>query len=108
MLNKMFFKFGTVSRSFCSICNSEEETPFHTFDDCTHTQSLWNQRQTYISENLVIPCLIPQSAMFGFIDTQQENRVIINHLLLIFKFNVYKSRRLKILNFLRLKLDIIK
>ena len=46
--------------------------------------------------------------MFGFIDTQQENRVIINHLLLIFKFNVYKSRRLKILNFLRLKSDIIK
>ena len=46
--------------------------------------------------------------MFGFIDTQQENRVIINHLLLIFKLNVYKSRDLKTLNFLRLKSDIIK
>ena len=46
--------------------------------------------------------------MFGFIDTQQENRVIIYHLLLLFKFNVYKSRDRKILIFLRLKLDIIK
>ena len=46
--------------------------------------------------------------MFGFIDIQQENRVIINHLLLIFKLNVYKSRDLKRLNFLRLKSDIIK
>ena len=46
--------------------------------------------------------------MFGFIDTQQENRVIIYHLLLLFKFNVYKSRDLKILIFLRLKADIIK
>ena len=46
--------------------------------------------------------------MFGFIDTQQENRVIIYHLLLLFKFNVYKSRDRKILVFLRLKLDIIK
>ena len=46
--------------------------------------------------------------MFGFIDTQQENRVIIDHLLLIFKFNLYKSKDLKILNFLRLKSDIIK
>ena len=108
MLKKMFFKFGIVSRSFCSICISEEETPFHNFDDCTHTKSLWNQLQTYISENLVIPCLIPQNAMFGFIGTQQENCVIIDHLLLIFKFNLYKSRDLKILNFLRLKSDIIK
>ena len=46
--------------------------------------------------------------MFGFIDTQQINRVIINHLLFIFKLNVYKSRVLKTLIFLRLKLDIIK
>ena len=55
-----------------------------------------------------MPCLTPQSAMFGFIVIQQENRVIINHLLLIFKLNVYKSRDLKRLNFLRLKSDIIK
>ena len=46
--------------------------------------------------------------MFGFIDTQQVNRVIINHLLFIFKFNVYKSRDLKTLNFLRLKSNINK
>ena len=46
--------------------------------------------------------------MFGFIDTQQVNRVIINHLLFIFKFNVYKLRVLKTLIFLRLKSDIIK
>ena len=46
--------------------------------------------------------------MFGFTDIQQENRVIITHLLLLFKFNVYKSRDLKTLKFLRLKSDIIK
>ena len=45
--------------------------------------------------------------MFGFIDTQQENRVFIYHLVLIFKFHVYKSRDLKTLNFLRFKSDII-
>ena len=46
--------------------------------------------------------------MFGFTDIQQENRVIITHLLLLFKFNGYKSRDLKTLKFLRLKSDIIK
>ena len=98
----MLFKFGIVSRSLCSFYKSEEETPFHFFHDCNHTQNLWNQLQTYSSEKPVISCLTPQSAMFGFIDTQQEKRVTINHLLLIFKFNVYKSRDLKTLNFLRL------
>ena len=37
--------------------------------------------------------------MFGFTDAQQENRVVTSPLLLIFKFNVYKSRDLKTLNF---------
>ena len=96
----MLFKFGIVPRSFCSFCNSEEETPFHVFHDCTHTQSLWNQLQTYISKNLDTPCLTLQSAMFGFIDTQQENRVIINHLLLIFEFNVDKLMLIKSLSLL--------
>ena len=103
----MLFEFGIVSRSLCSFCNSEEETSCYIFHDCTHTQNLWNELQPYISENLVIPCLKPQSAMFGFIDFQQENRVITNHLLLIFKFNDYKSRGLKTLNFLCLKSDIL-
>ena len=38
--------------------------------------------------------------MFGFIDTQQENRVIINHLLLIFEFNVDKLMLIKSLSLL--------
>ena len=50
---------------------------------------------------------VSQSAMFSFIDFQQENRVIANHLLLIFKFNDCKSRGLKTLNFLCLKSDIL-
>ena len=100
----MLFKFGIVSRSLCSFCNSEEETPFHIFHDCTHTQNLWNQLQTYISENLIIPYLTPQSAMEN---RYQEIRVIINHFLHIFKFCVYKSRHLKTLNLLHLKSDII-
>ena len=42
-LNKILFKFGIVSRSFCSFCNSKKEIAFHIFHDCTLTQNLWNQ-----------------------------------------------------------------
>ena len=98
----MLFKFGILSRTLFSFSNPEEETPFHFSHDYTHTKNLWNQLQTYISKNLIIPCLTPQSAMSGFINTQQEHCVIINHLLLILKINVYKSRDLKTLFFLLL------
>ena len=85
-------KFGIVSRSLCTFCNADKETPFHIFLDFTQTQNLWDQRQTYISENLVIPCLTPQSVMFNVIDTQLENLFIINHLLL--KFNIFLSQEI--------------
>ena len=88
----MLFKFGIVSRSLCTFCNADKETPFHIFLDFTQTQNLGDQRQTYISENLGIPCLTPQSVMFNVIDTQLENRVIINHLLL--KFNIFLSQEI--------------
>ena len=42
-LNKILFKFGIVSRSFCSFCNSKKEIAVHIFHDCTLTQNLWNQ-----------------------------------------------------------------
>ena len=45
--------------------------------------------------------------MFGFTGTPNSKIVITNHLLLIFEFNVYKSRDLKTLEFLRLKSDIV-
>ena len=73
----------------------------------SHTKKLSNQLQTLICGNLVIPCLTPQSSTFDFMDTQQENPVIINRLPLLFKFTVYKSRDLKTLNFLSLEADLI-
>ena len=99
----MLFIFGIVLRFLFTFCKSHEETPFYTFHDCPRTQNLWNHGQTYISENLVIPCLTPESAIFGFINNQLKNRFIINYLLLIFNF-----RNLKNLHFLRLKSDFTK
>ena len=46
--------------------------------------------------------------MFSFIDTQQENHVIKNYMLFMFKFNFYKSRVLKTLNLQGVKSGIFK
>ena len=84
-LNKMLFKYGKSGSPLCSFCNVKEETPYHLFYECSHTISLWNQLRHFLSNSLNIPLLTPQSAIFGFIN-QKENFLIINHLLLIFKF----------------------
>ena len=89
-LNKMLFLFGITKNSMCSFCKTQEETIMHSFYDCVYTQLLWKKLQTYLSSHLSIPTLTPQSAIFGFIDI--EDFKIVNHILIIFKFCVYKNK----------------
>ena len=78
-LNKMLFRFGKSGSPLCSFCNLKNETPYHLFYECSHTNSLWNQLRHFLSNSLNIPLLTPQSAIFGFIN-QKENFLILNHL----------------------------
>ena len=105
-LNKSLFRFGIVTDSLCSFCKVFDESPLHLFHDCTFTQTLWNQLRNYLCENIVIPPLTSQSAIFGFTDTKIDNYLILNHLLLIFKFYIYKARASNYLNFYCLKSNI--
>ena len=105
-LNKMLFLFGITKNSMCSFCKTQEETIMHSFYDFIHTQLLWKKLQTYLSSHLSIPTLTPQSAIFGFIDI--EDFKIVNHILIIFKFCIYKSRNKINLNFEYLKHRITK
>ena len=90
-LNKMLFKFGKSGSPLSCFCNLKNETSYHLFYECSHTNSLWNQLRHFLSNSLNIPPLTPQSAIFGFIN-QKENFLIINQLLFIFKFYIYNSR----------------
>ena len=103
----MLFKFGKSESPLCSFCNLKNETPYHLFYECSHTNSLWNQLRHFLSNSLNIPLLTPQSAIFGFIN-QKENFLIINHLLFIFKFYIYNSRSSCKLNIEYLKTIIYK
>ena len=53
---------------------------------------MWNCIQLYIPGKIALPALTQQSGIFGFTDVLDQNYIVINHLLLIFKYNVYKSR----------------
>ena len=46
-----------------------------------------------------LPHLIPQSAIFGFLDISNKGYLIVNHLLLLFKYYIFNARDLKHLVF---------
>ena len=102
-VNQKLFLFRTVSSPLCSFRNREEEINLHTFYYCIFTKALWNDLKNSFEGFLQLPDLTPQSAMFGFLDINTNVYLISNHLLLIFKFYVYKARTIKEVNFNILK-----
>ena len=50
-LKKMPFKFGKSGSPLCSFCNLKDETPYHLFYECNHTNSLWDQLRYFLSNS---------------------------------------------------------
>ena len=105
-LNQKLFHFGTISEPKCLICNLYDETPQHLFYECIYRQHLCNHLQIYISGKIALPDLTPQSVVFGFTNVLDQNCIIVNHLIPIFKYNVYNSRANNTLSFQSLKYGI--
>ena len=59
---------------------------------CTN---VWTQLRLYLAEKIDLL----QSAIFGFVDVQDQNDLLLNHVLLMFKRNIYSSRLKNYLNF---------
>ena len=106
-LNNMLFRFRKVDSPLCLYCNEEEETPLHLFHSCLKTKQLWNKLRQYFSQFINIQPSTPQSSIVGIFHNNQHS-VIINHLLLIFKFYIYGARNTKQLTFGNLKIVIKK
>ena len=98
-LNKKLFIFGIVNTPLCSFCGSEEETTLHLFLNCTICNKVWLDLKNFLKNDIDIPLLSPQSAIFGFLEEDNNMFVTINQLLLLFKYFVYKSRDSKKLSF---------
>ena len=90
-LNKKLFLFGKVESPLCSFCHLEEETPLHIFFYCQFSKTLWvNLVSKY--DTLNWPIMTPQSAVLGFVDSNNEEIILTNHLLLIYKIFIFQSR----------------
>ena len=105
----MIFTFGKIKTPLCSFCHSYDETIKHIFLECICVKQLWNHLRLFLTNDISLPLLTPQAAIFGFINGI-ENSVykITSHILLIFKLHVYKSRERGTLELSRLINEIKK
>ena len=101
------FKFNIVSSLLRSICNSENKTPFHLFYSCNHTRSPCSKIQELMNSEILLPQNTPEGAFFSFPDNT-ENFEILNHLHLVYKYYLFKSRDTRKISLERLKKNIIK
>ena len=108
-LNKMLFTFGKTKTPLCSFCHSCDETIKHIFLECICVKQLWNHLRLFLTNDISLPILMPQTAIFGFPNGIENNVYkITNHILLIFKLHVYKSRERGTLELSRLINEIKK
>ena len=97
-LNQQLFKMGITSTDKCTYCLSSVENIQHLFCECIVINRLWSNIQNKFSSKVLIPNLTVKSAFIGFSDIDNDNYILINHLLLIFKQYVYSKRNTNFLN----------
>ena len=91
---------NSIATAFCKMI---EDTPLHLCYNCIKTKLLWDQWKELISnETLSFPSLTPQSAILGHINLS-DDYLLINHIILIYKFYIYNSRNRGYLNIEHLK-----
>ena len=63
----------------------------HLFCGCTITQCLWDKLRLKLKDNVTLPPLTPQAAIFSFPLADCQSYLIQNHILLISKLCIYAS-----------------
>ena len=97
-LNKKLYLFGITKSPLCSYYNTFDETPIHLFCECNCTKYLWLQLNRHFRSDLTFPVLTLQTAILGLVNDFVSNIHLINHILLLFKLYIYKSRNKHRLN----------
>ena len=104
-LSQKLFLFCKHNTSLYSFCNLEDKTVIHLFVHCSKTIQLWCTVIEYFNRKIHI---IPQSAIFGFLEADDKVFLILNHLWLLLKYYIYVSSSSKILSFEAILKSIMK
>ena len=108
-LSNKFYKYKFTNSPLYSFCIHENETTLHIFYSYYCACRLLSQLDLFLEQNLIPLYLLLQTTIFGFLGKpNNQNFMLLNHLLLLFKLNAYDSRNDAVLCFSKLLRDITK
>ena len=76
----------------CSLCLKEPEAILHLFCQCDKTQLLWETLGNKVVGFLSLPKLEPELALLGKWNLNKNEKVLINHIVLLFKRFIFDNR----------------
>ena len=91
-LNKQLFVFNKKDTKLCSHCRLRDEATNHIFVECKFAIKLWSDLWHYCRCSFDLPSLNPQSATFDFFGIDHDLVILLNHILLLYKYYIYSSR----------------
>ena len=91
----MLFKLGKVESPLCYSWKSEDKTHILFFYRCWKKPILLRHLLEIFNVGLDLASISPQSTTFGFVDDVLENKLLLNHILLIFEDYLFKPRKNK-------------
>ena len=95
-LNDRFYKMGIVQTPLCSLCKQEKETVIHLLSQCYATRQLWCSLSGWLQGVLSWSHLEQFAGILGCWDLENESNILLNHLILLFKYFVYRFRNINI------------
>ena len=89
---------GIANTILCSFCKTLEESSMHIFYGSICVKSPWEKLQTKFQNDIILLSPTPQAAILELNNEANNIYNLLNHILLVFKYQVYRSSEKNILN----------
>ena len=90
--NDKLFRFKMIDSPFYVFCQTEVESLEHLFFHCNVTKTFWNLLSSWlIKQKIMTTSLTLENVLFGVFNVI-EDFLILNHLLLLAKFYIYRCK----------------
>ena len=87
-LNKQLFIFYKKDTKLCSYSRLQDETTNHIFVECKFAIKLWSDLRHYSQRSFDLPI---SNATFGLFEIAPDSVILLNYILLFYKYYIYSS-----------------
>ena len=87
--NQILFTWKVTETDLCTFCNKESESEVHLFVTCKEVKILWEYLTDWLSKQKIIITLSTEQIIFNNIELSKN---VVNYLILLTKFFIYRNR----------------